>query len=421
MALLDEARAICGEAHARPGTPEDAVDGVRPAVVAEPGRVGEASALLAVATRGGWRVVVRGGGTKLAWGRPPDGLDLVLSTARMDHLLEHAAGDLVARAQAGMPLARLQEALAPAGQQLALDPPERGATLGGVVATGTAGPRRHRYGTPRDLLIGITVVLADGTVARAGGKVVKNVAGYDLCKLFTGSFGTLGLIAEVTFRLHPLPRTRAAALLEVPTPQHATDATLALARTTLVPSAVELAWPAGAAGGELLALFEGVPPGVAAQVEQATALLGAHGQARALDGAEAGEWLARQAAPPGGGAVAVKAATLPSRLGGALEALWRAAEAEGLAVGAAAHAGVGVLHATLRGGDPAAAARAVAAARKHLEAEGGNLVVTAAPVEVKRQVDAWGGGGDALGLMRRVKERFDPAGTLSPGRFLGGI
>ena len=183
-------------------------------------------------------VVPRGSGSKLGWGAPPRRCDLVVDTLRLDQVLEHAAGDLVARVQAGVSLHRLGEVLGGAGQELALDPapglgaparaaldgavpggaavdgPDDGAhpaggTVGGTLATAAAGPRRLRYGTPRDLVIGVTVVRADGTVAHSGGKVVKNVAGYDLGKLFTGSFGTLGLIVEAAFRLHPRPAATA--------------------------------------------------------------------------------------------------------------------------------------------------------------------------------------------------------------------
>ena len=157
------------------------------------------------AASAGLAVVPRGAGTGLGWGAPPSACGLVVDLRLMDQVLEHAAGDLVARVQAGVTIGQLATVLASAGQQLALDAPED-ATVGGVVATGTAGPRRFRYGAPRDLLIGLTVVRADGVIAHSGGKVVKNVAGYDLGKLFAGSQGTLGLITEATFRLHPRPR-----------------------------------------------------------------------------------------------------------------------------------------------------------------------------------------------------------------------
>src|ERR1700685_4273408 len=182
----------------------DAIAGVVPSFVAFPASTEEASALLRAAAAFDLTVVPRGAGTGLGWGTPPSACDLVIDLQAMDQVLEHAAGDLVARAQAGVTMRHLASVLASAGQELAVDAPAE-ATVGGVVATGTAGPRRLRYGAPRDLLIGITIVRPDGAVAHSGGKVVKNVAGYDLGKLFAGSQGTLGLITEATFRLHPLP------------------------------------------------------------------------------------------------------------------------------------------------------------------------------------------------------------------------
>ena len=205
----------------------------------------------------------------------------------MDQIIEHEAGDLVARVQAGTTIGQLAVALGSAGQQLALDVPAE-ATVGGVVATGTAGPRRFRYGTPRDLLIGITVVRADGVVARSGGKVVKNVAGYDLGKLFAGSQGTLGLITEATFRLHPLPAAVAWVTAEFGPDERggAVAAVAAAAGSTLVPSAVELDWPGGSHRPlRVGVLLEGTGPGVAERAKQMSELLAAPGGAGRSAGA----------------------------------------------------------------------------------------------------------------------------------------
>jgi glycolate oxidase FAD binding subunit len=421
---LDAVRRAAGAEHTRPGGPADEVDGVRPALVAEPGTIEAVQEVMRATHQAGLRVVVRGGGTKLGWGAPPAGLDLVLSTARLDQVLEHAAGDLVVRAQAGVRLADLQRELAPAGQMLALDPPEPDATLGGVVASGAAGPRRLRYGTARDLLIGVTVVLADGTLAHSGGKVVKNVAGYDLGKLFTGSFGTLGVLVEVIFRLHPLPAATGLAVAEVATPDQAGAAVRALSASSLVPSAVELDWPDPAGPGTLSVLVEGVAPGVEAQTGAAARLLAEHGQARVLDAGEVDAAVAALGATPwtpGPDVLGVKLATVPSDLPVALTALWEVAGAHDLDARVRGHAATGVLLAALRGGDAAAQAAFVADARDRLALGGATLVVQQATLEVKRAVDVWGPAGDAIGLMRRVKRQFDPGGVLSPGRFVGGI
>jgi glycolate oxidase FAD binding subunit len=196
------------------------------------------------------------------------GGDVVLTTAGLDRVLEHEAGDLTVVAQAGVRLSALNERLAEAGQRLALDPPGD-PTLGAVVAANASGPLRHRYGAPRDLLLGATVVLGDGTVASSGDKVVKNVAGYDLGKLFCGSRGTLGVVARVSFRLHPLPRARASLVVPAETPDEGERLARSVLRSALVPAAVDLLWP-----GRAALLFEGSERAVAAQLAQARALLG---------------------------------------------------------------------------------------------------------------------------------------------------
>src|SRR3954467_1107529 len=217
--------------------------------LATPMNVSDLSATLKRAAIEGLSLGVMGAGTKLDHGAAPTSCNLMISTSNMRRVVEHASGDLVVTAQAGVPLSALQEQVAVAGQWLALDPPEPGATVGGVVAAAASGPRRLLYGTPRDLLIGITVVLADGTIAKSGGKVVKNVAGYDLGKLFTGSFGTLGVIAECTFRLHPLPVARRVVTAEVSDPA---DAAEQIFDTGAGPVALE--WD----GARLVAVFESI-------------------------------------------------------------------------------------------------------------------------------------------------------------------
>jgi glycolate oxidase FAD binding subunit len=413
-------------AASRPAGPADAVDGVQPEVVAEPASVEEAAEVLREATAQGRRVVCRGGGSKLGWGNPPDAAEVILSTVRLDRVLEHAEGDLICRAEAGVRLDALQKVLAKAGQLLALDPPEPGATLGGIVATAASGPRRQRYGTPRDLLIGITTVLSDGTVARAGGKVVKNVAGYDLGKLFSGSLGTLGLIAEVTFRLHPAAETVAGAALEVADPAAAGAAAQALVHAQLDPTWIELSWPDPAGAGRLVVAIHGRSSAAEEQAAAAVRLLRPHGDAEPLaaaalapegpDGPGPRPWQGVD-----GEVLGVKAACVPTELPGAIEDLWATAGAHGLDIGLRASAGVGVTYAALRWGSAGAMASAVEEARGRLSRRGGTLVVLEAPLEVKRLADVWGPVGDALPLMRRVKQRFDPAGTMSPGRFVGGI
>jgi glycolate oxidase FAD binding subunit len=413
----------------QPAPPGTAVDGVPVARVARPASVEEASQVLRAAAADDLTVAIAGGGSKLGLGNPPERADLLVSTERLDQVLEHVAGDLVVRAQAGVRLADLQERLAPAGQWLALDPPEPSATLGGVMAANASGPRRLRYGTVRDLIIGVTVVLADGTVARAGGKVVKNVAGYDLAKLFCGSFGTLGLVAEVIFRLHPLPAAAAVVTVAVDTPARAGEAVQRLLRSTLEPSAVELTvdewgWPA-----RLTVVFEGIEPGVEAQAAAAVELLAQVGEAAVAGPGETDAALHQLGALAFEKAeLALKATFPPADLPAVL------AELRGglgrWAGQVSVHAASGVLwlasaarEGQLRDDSPEIprVVEAIAGTRERLVARGGSLVVIKSPPVLKGTVDAWGPAGDALGLMRRVKERFDPERRMSPGRFVGGI
>src|SRR5229473_900768 len=199
--------AIVGNENVRAATAADAIGGVQPKLVIEPGTASEIAEILRLSNDAGLAVIPRGSGTKLGWGNPPSRADLILSTARLTEIIEHAWADLTVSVEAGCTAQRLQETLAQHGQRLALDPlwPEK-ATIGGVLSTNDSGTLRLRFGALRDLIIGVTIALPDGTLASSGGKVVKNVAGYDLQKLATGALGTLGVITRAVFRLHPVPR-----------------------------------------------------------------------------------------------------------------------------------------------------------------------------------------------------------------------
>ena len=414
---LEDLQEIVGEEHAREAAPEDAVDGVAPSFVAEPGSIEETSELMRLANDQGLTVTPRGGGTKMGWGNPPREIDLILSTARMNEVIEHVPGDQVVRVQAGLNMDALQERLARSDQMLAIDPPEKG-TVGGAVAANSSGPRRYRYGTVRDLIIGITVVLPDGTVAKAGGKVVKNVAGYDLGKLFTGSLGTLGIIATCNFRLHPRPEAARTVAVELNDTLSAGQAAQEIMHSQLVVSALELHW-----SGDtklLTALIEGISTGVDAQAETASYLLRSFGEVRTLSDEEV-DHLGPLEPPGTGDEVAIKIAHPPAELTGVLDWALGAAERRGVTPRITGHAGAGVTYVALSGGDEEARAQVVEELREIWVRRGGSVVVRQAPVQVKKRLDAWGPAGDYLGLTRRVKEKFDPRGILNPGRFLGGI
>ncbi len=386
----------------RAGSERDAVGGVAPAEVARPDTVQEVADVFRAATADGLAVVPVGGGTKTCWAAPPTRCDLVLDTTGLDRIVEHTAGDLVVVAQAGVPLAMLQESVAPAGQLLALDPPEVGATLGGVVSANASGPRRLRYGTVRDLLIGVTVVLADGTIASAGGKVVKNVAGYDLGKLYTGAHGTLGVVVSTTWRLHPRPPAMRVVLADLPSAGAAGPAALALHRSTLTPSAIELRAGPGRSP-QLVVLFEGLEASVTHQAEVAASLVGGSVAATLPD---------RFGVRPGGAEdLMLRLAFAPASLAEVLAAL-----PPGSDVAASAGSGIAYLAVAAEAG-----VTALPGLRAALAAHDGSAVVLAAPPHLRAGLDHWGPVGDALDLMRRVKDRFDPQRRLSPGRFVGGL
>lgn len=417
---LEDLQEIVGEEHAREATSEDAVDGVSPSFVAEPGSVEEMSELMRLASREGLSVGPRGGGTKMHLGNPPRELDLVLSTARMNEVIEHAPGDQVVRVQGGTRLEDLQSQLAGEEQMLGIDPPEEGATVGGIVASNASGPRRLRYGTIRDLIIGIEVVLSDGTVAKAGGKVVKNVAGYDLSKLFTGSLGTLGLIATCNFRLHPRPEAARTVAVELPDTVSASEAAQAIVHAQLVPSALELHWSDETR--LLTVLFEGITPAVEAQAETADFLLRSFGETRTLSDEEANSLgpLTRPGAP-GTEEVSIKIGAPPAELTGVLDSVLGACSRRDITPRISGHAGTGVTFVALPGNDEEAQAGVIEELREIWVRSGGSVVVPRAPVSLKKRVEVWGPAGDHLGLSRRVKEKFDPRGVLNPGRFVGGI
>ena len=364
----------------RPAGGDDHVGGVPARLVAAPRSTGEAAALLAAA--GPLSVVVRGAGTKLHWGPPPRALDLIVDTHRLAGVVEHAAGDLITVVRAGTAL----ESLDLGDQQLALDGPP-GATIGGTVATATSGPRRMHYGAPRDLLIGITVVRPDGRVARSGGKVVKNVAGYDLGKLYTGSYGTLGLITECAFRLHPRPAAAAYVRSSAPV----TDVPAVLA-AQVVPTAIEL----DTAAGELAVLIEGTPAGVRDRAATVGKLLGGE----ITDGPP--DWWGVPPWPADG---------IGMRLSVPLSQVPRLTEPGRTVRGSA---GTGVLYAA------AADITEVEQLRALCVRCGGHAVVLTAPPQVRDTLDMWGPV-PGLALMRRIKDQFDPGHRFAPGRFVGGI
>jgi glycolate oxidase FAD binding subunit len=359
----------------------------------------ELGSVMAAADADGSAVCIAGGGTKLDVGAAPTRLDLLVSTAELSEVIEYNPADLIVRAQAGLPLATLQAIVAEKGQRLALDPPEVGATLGGVVASNASGPLRHRYGTVRDLLIGATFVLADGTVSHTGGKVVKNVAGYDLGKLLTGSYGTLAALGDVTFRLHSLPNASVAVQTQVASIDDIERVLAAYRSSFLEPSTLELQLALPAATGTITALFEGK---TATAESHATAARDLVGDSATVEWTDHGH-------PWEGDALGLRVAFPPAALGSVLRA-WEFGAAE-----ITARAGIGVLELT-----STADAAVVAGWRDAVAPLRATVVVVSAPPSVKAEVDVWGPVG-GLALMHSIKNQFDPGHRLAPGRFVGGI
>jgi glycolate oxidase FAD binding subunit len=412
--LAEDLRRIVGPDNLRGATEQDAVEGVEPDFVVEPGSIEEISDLMKLAAREGLAVAPRGGGTKMHIGDPPRRLDLIVSTARMNEVLEHTPGDQIIRLEAGVKLEDLQEHISGSDQMLAIDPPESGATIGGIVAANSSGPRRYRYGTIRDLIIGITVVLYDGTVAKAGGKVVKNVAGYDLSKLFTGSLGTLGVIANANFRLHPRPGAARTVAVEVTEPQQAQAAAQAIVHSQVEATAVELHYDENER--RLAVLLESIPGGIDAKAETTSFLLKQFGEVRTLSDEEVNHL--GPLTPP---EVVLKIGAPPAELAAVLVAVLGAAERKGLAhPRITGHAGTGVTLVGFSGENEDGAAGFVEEMREIWVRRGGNVTLQRAPLTLKQRVSTWDNGGDYLGLVRRVKEKFDPRGGMNPGRFLGG-
>ncbi len=438
-ALVKRLEAVVGAEGSSPDTGACAIDGVLPKVVVTPADADQVAALLRIADEAGAKVVPWGGGTDQGLGNPPERMDVALRTARLNRVIAHEPADMTCVAGAGIRLADLQAALGKAGQFLPLDPPDaETATLGGVLSANASGPMRLAYGWPRDVVIGTQVALVSGQQARAGGRVVKNVAGFDLNKLYVGALGTLGVLVEVALKVLPLPERRASVAAAFATLDGAAQAVRSILQTDLAPCALELLSPSAAArlaratvllsGGFLvLVRVEGVLEAVQDQGERLKDLFGRSGagEVASLEGAEeAGAWDAIRGFRRGPGVVRCKA-SVPIKC---VPALFNAADAlrerHEVACDLIAHAGSGIVLCALDLESSDRVDRVVAAVsdlRGRAAELGGYLVVEAAPAAFKTRLDVWGKWGPDLRLMRALKAQYDPKRTLNPGRFVGGI
>ncbi len=390
----------------RPGTAADAIDGITPARVVEPPSGQACAAALAAAAAGQQATVLRGGGTKMGWGRPLQSVDLVVSTARLGETLVHRDGDLTATVGAGVTLGRLNASLAARGQWLPVDSAFAGATIGGVLATNDAGPLRYRYGTPRDLLIGITLALTDGRVVKAGGTVVKNVAGYDLGKLVTGSYGALAAIVDATFKLLPLPHTSSTLRAVYADPDALAADAGAIAASQLEPLAFDVR---GSDEWSLLVRFASSPASVATQVAGGRSLL--RGNVSVVtDQEEAALWARQLAMPWHDPDAVIRCSWMPSRLAEVLALVRELRTQCDVTFVGRAGTGTGLLR--LKGSEPALAA---AMTRARLEASPvGHVVLLHGSRSLKTQIDVWGAAAGAPA--RALKRALDPTGILNAGR-----
>ncbi len=334
----------------------------------------------------------------------------------MDRILEHAWADLTVTVEAGCTISKLQNALAQHGQRLAIDPlwPDR-TTIGGLISTNDSGSLRLRFGSVRDLIIGVTLALADGTLASSGGKVVKNVAGYDLPKLVSGALGTLGIITRAVFRLHPLPQNRRTLTISCADINQAQRLLLQIQDSKFAHTALQMRIDSEAASPEFDILFEGTVAGLDAQEQQLRKLA----SSSRIETSSGDHWQARQALWTDANSAIAKISVLPSEISETVQSL-QSISASNRCRWATVFQAIGIGTVSLSSPDPQSIHRALTALRSHVEGAGGSLVLLRR-VQNMPALDAWGTTGDAQALMSAVKHQFDPKRILNPGRFVGGI
>jgi glycolate oxidase FAD binding subunit len=438
---------IVGRAHVSDGpiAASLAVDDVSPALLVRPASQEETSLVVGACAEAGAAMIPWGGGTTMGMGNRPARADVAVALDRLNRIVEFDAANLNVTVEAGMRLADLQIELAKQRQFLPLDPPaEEKATVGGILATNGSGPYRLLYGPARDWVLGMRVVLPDGERVRCGGKVIKNVSGYDMNKLFIGSLGTLGIITEATFKLLPLPAVRAVVAGVFAELGQAAGVIAKVLDSVLLPEAMELVGPDAvtllgptlgldATGYGLAVSLAGSRETVERQARDFTALF-REAQARATasltEQQTASAWKSVRnvfdllPGPPAA-RIACKIGVLISRTADLLAAAEGLGRRHRLRFAVAAHAGSGVVRACYLLGPEAPPVEVLASGIEELRRESekaeGSLVLQAAPAALKARLDAWGKPAGAFGVMRRLKAEFDPRGLCNPGRFLGGI
>jgi glycolate oxidase FAD binding subunit len=403
------------------------VDGLTPRTVEAPSDFETVARILKRASDERCAVIACGGGTMLDLGAPLHRADLVVSLEKLNQVLDHQPANLTVRTQAGITLGALNQTLAQHGQYLPLDPPfpDR-ATIGGILATNASGSLRVRFGSARDLLIGMRVALADGQIVHGGGEVVKNVAGYDLPKLFIGSLGTLGIIVEATFKIVPLPDKTATFVAKFDSLESACQVALRVLRSPLLPTGVEILNPTVSAhlgwGDRFASVvrFGGLGSAVAQQLRDVGKWSRDNSSAEAESVEEDAELWARLRDFIYEKRTVLKIGVVPTQISDAAAQAQRLAQSHGLNCSLIASA-VGILFVALDG-DTERVEKAIMALREAVSAHRGYLIIQRAPRELRERVDVWGPPlGAGFGVMKKLKQELDPSGILNPGRFVGGI
>jgi len=390
----------------------ESVDGVLPRDIIEPLSAEDVAATLASAAKQRASLVIRGGGTKLGWGRTPVSVDILLSTKRLNALVAHEHADLTATVQAGARLDDVNRALARHGQWLPIESAFDDSTIGGAIATNDSGPLRHRYGTPRDLLIGIRLALTDGRLIKAGGNVVKNVAGYDIGRLVSGSHGSLAAVVSATFKLMPLPGASTTLVATCQRSDALVTALAAITNSQLEASAVEVV-SGFSRTYQLILKFESTPGALGAHVRQARALIDNATFDEVSSQSEIDLWRQHIRALWTSHGIVIKFAWLPASLGAVLAFIddVRGSVADVELIGRAA-IGSGLLRVDA---DTRVQRNIVERLRSRADVFR-HVVVLRADAQFKQQIDVWGPLGDAGSLGASVKRALDPNGILNAGR-----
>ncbi len=426
-----------------------ALDGKKPKAIVSPQKIDQVSKVVAYAGQQRLAIIPRGNGTKIGMGGIPKNVDIILSTSRMNRITDNDSENLTLSVESGITLSEVQKTLAKIGKGyfLPLDPPfTEKATLGGIIATNSSGPRRLLYGTARDLIIGTKAVFPSGDIVVSGGKTVKNVSGYDMCKLLIGSYGTLGILCELTFKLLPLPEKEATSLLFFAKIEEADGLIRELRGSQLIPSSIEMlnaiavrkmnystSMPSN--GNYVVAVgLEGVKESIDRQVSEMGEMGKKHGVLGAvtLDSEKhQAFWVAirdvsyalTQEYP---NAIVLKSNFMISKSGAMMEGYEKITGELGIDSAFISHAGNGILYSYLLPGKNLRAkvesfVELIGKLTSEAVNNGGNLVVESAPLLIKKHVDVWGASRSDHQVMRRLKEQIDPVGTLNRGRFVGGI